>query len=65
MSRNVSVKLIISFIEIICFSFLRFQLLFRRVDPEQRQDRCLRHTSSRAQDVVYICWQQHCYPGAV
>ena len=41
----------------IVFSFLRFQLLFRRVDPEQRQDRCLRHTSSRAQDVLDICWQ--------
>ncbi len=41
------------------------QQLLRGVDPQQRQDRRLRHSTSWSQNVCDIHRQQHRHPGAV
>jgi len=33
------------------------------MDPEQRQDRRLRHSTKRPQDVGHVYWQQHSHSG--
>lgn len=38
-----------------------FQHVFRGMDSKQREDRCLRHTSSRSQNVSDFHWKQHKY----
>uniref|UniRef100_A0A8C9NPI7 Tubulin beta chain n=1 Tax=Serinus canaria TaxID=9135 RepID=A0A8C9NPI7_SERCA len=41
------------------------QLLLRGVDPQQRQDGCVRHPAARPQDGRHLHWQQHGHPGAL
>merc|ERR1711902_112858 len=41
------------------------QFLLRGMDPQQHQDRRLRHPSQRSQDVRHLHRQLHCHPGAV
>ena len=41
------------------------QLLLRGVDPQQRQDGCVRHPSPRPQDVRHLRGQLHLHPGAL
>ena len=41
------------------------QLLLCRVDPQQRENSCLRHPATWSQDGRHFHRQQHCHPGIV